>query len=89
MNKRLVILLRLADVPPPYGTTVSDLAHGTRWVAASLYTDIYALEQTGLVQVSRQHYPMVVRLVEHPDLAAMRAAPWDEGVTVPDDPEDA
>jgi len=81
MNKRLTILLRLADLPSPtYGLTIAELAHGTPWVSAALYGDIYALEQAGLVAVNRQAYPMLIGFIQHPDLAAMHP-----DVTVPDD----
>jgi hypothetical protein len=57
-----------------------------------LYTALYQLEKAGLVMIDRNHPEgMLVGLIEHPDLAAMRPVVADDGITVPDDrdPPDA
>ena len=70
-KQRLAILLALTDLDPGYGKTVSQIAGSTPWPPAVLYTPLYQLTQVGLVWIDRKRDPMLVALVEHPDLAVM------------------
>lgn len=72
-RQRLAILVALADIPPGYGLTVAQIASSTPWPPSALYTPLYELGRCGLVEVCHDLNPMLARLVEHPDLAALAA----------------